>query len=302
MGKKIIIGSRGSDLALWQAHFVESELKKAGFDPEIKIIKTQGDIIQHLPFDKMEGKGFFTKEIEEALLNKSIDLAVHSHKDLETTNPPGLTICAVSERANNRDLLLIRKDSYNPTANLGIKPGGIIGTSAARRIAQLLRHFNAEQIKMLRGNVPTRIQKLRDGQYDAILVAAAGVERLEIDLTEFVVTPLEKEVFVSAPAQGFLGIQCREDEEHLEAVKAALHNEAAAEIVSIERGILKALQGGCQVPLGTYAEKTEQGFKLWVAYAKDSATAADQAYFENSDADAIVKEALDWMGAEKNKS
>lgn len=286
---------------MWQANFVSAELTKAGFEPEIKIIKTQGDRIQHLSFDKMEGKGFFTKEIEAALLANEIDIAVHSHKDLETTNPPGLTIAAVSERANPHDLLLIRKEAYNPTANFYLKADAIIGTSAARRIAQLHRHFNPEQVKMLRGNVPTRIQKLRDGNYDAILLAAAGVERLEIDLSDLEVIELRQELFVSAPAQGFLAIQCRENDPNQAAIAEALDHQKSREIIALERGILKALHGGCQVPLGAFAKWDGEKYRLWLAHAKASTDVADQSYMEGADADKLLADALAWIAAEKKK-
>ncbi|MGB0167172.1 MAG: hydroxymethylbilane synthase, partial [Luteibaculum sp.] len=267
MKRTFIIGTRGSDLAMWQAKHVQAQLEKQGISTEIKIISTQGDRVQDLPFDKMEGKGFFTKEIEAALIQEEIDIAVHSHKDLETTNPPGLCIAAVSERENPLDLLLIRKESCNPSANLKLKPGAVVGTSAARRISQLQRYIDFSQIKMLRGNVPTRIQKLREKQYDAILIAAAGVERLKIDLSEFEVLPLVPDVFVPAPAQGSLGLQCRENDKDCVKILGELNNSPNEQIVRLERGVLKELSGGCQVPLGVHAKKTASGFQVWLAYA-----------------------------------
>jgi hydroxymethylbilane synthase len=182
---KIIIGSRGSDLALWQAHFVTDQLNALGHEVELKIIETKGDRIQDLSFDKIEGKGFFTKEIEEALLNQEIDLAVHSHKDLETTNPVGLIIGAVSYRENPTDQLLVRKESFDPSKPLQVKKHAIIGTSSARRKSQVIRMREDIQLKDLRGNVPTRVDKLRPGQYDAIILATAGLKRLNLDLSEF---------------------------------------------------------------------------------------------------------------------
>ncbi|MFT6760647.1 MAG: hydroxymethylbilane synthase, partial [Psychroserpens sp.] len=140
MSRKIIIGSRGSDLALWQAHYVEAELQKLGHEVEIKIIKTQGDKIQHLSFDKLEGKGFFTKELEEKLLSGDIDLAVHSHKDLPTEHPEGLIIAAVSEREDPADLLLIAKDKVDKYQPLHLMAKPVVGTSSARRKSQLLLH------------------------------------------------------------------------------------------------------------------------------------------------------------------
>ena len=179
---EIVIGSRGSDLALWQAHHVKDRLTELGHNVTINIIKTQGDKIQHLSFDKLEGKGFFTKEIEAALLDGSIDLAVHSHKDLETNPPEDLIIGAVSNRANPADLLLIRKASADNSRKWNLKEGAIVGTSSARRKSQMLAYRSDVNLKDLRGNVPTRINKLREKQYDAILLAKAGVDRLELDL------------------------------------------------------------------------------------------------------------------------
>jgi hydroxymethylbilane synthase len=202
--KPIKIGTRGSDLALWQANFVREELEKRGHEVEITIIKTQGDKIQHLSFDKMEGKGFFTKEIEASLLNEDVDLAVHSHKDLETNQPEGLEIAAVSSRANPCELLLIRQSAHEEQALWGLKKDAIVGTSSARRKSQLLALRPDVQIKDLRGNVPTRVNKLKSGEYDAILLAKAGVLRLKLELEDLVGIDLTPDEFVPAPAQGVL--------------------------------------------------------------------------------------------------
>jgi hydroxymethylbilane synthase len=249
---KVIIGSRGSELALWQAHHVTAQLEALGCEVELKIIKTQGDIIQHLSFDKMEGKGFFTKEIEAALLDKSIDLAVHSHKDLETNSPDGLVIAAVSEREDPSDLLLIRKEAVNTNEQFNLKSNGIVGTSSARRKAQMMRFRPDVEIKDLRGNVPTRIQKLRDGHYDAILLARAGVSRLQIDLSEFEVVVLDPREFIPAPAQGVLGLQIREEDTHLAQLLQQLDTPDVRRRIGVERAVLNQLEGGCQLPLGVY--------------------------------------------------
>lgn len=263
---KITIGSRGSELALWQAHHVQSQLEKLGHEVTIKVISTQGDRIQHLSFDKMEGKGFFTKEIEAALLNKEIDLAVHSHKDLETTSPEGLMIAAVSSRENPAELLLIRKESVDTSKKWNLKNNAIVGTSSARRKSQLMAHREDVQLKDLRGNVPTRIQKLRDGNYDAIMLAAAGVTRLEIDLSEFHAEELSPIEFVPAPAQGVLGLQIRAEDIDLKEALSALNNSKVQSLISKERAVLKLLNGGCQLPLGVYAP--EEG-RVLVAFAQE---------------------------------
>jgi hydroxymethylbilane synthase len=263
--KHVVIGSRGSDLALWQAYFVKSELEKLNCSVEINIIKTQGDKIQHLSFDKLEGKGFFTKEIEDALLNKDIDLAVHSHKDLETTPPAGLKISCVSERANPCDILLVNKDAFDTTQKWSLKANAIVGTSSARRKSQLLKYRTDVTINDLRGNVPTRIDKLRQGNYDAILLAKAGVDRLELDLSEFEEVVLDPTEFVPAPAQGVLGLQIREGDDELHAVLQQMNFPDVQQRINLERRVLNLLDGGCQLPLGVYCNPENE---LYVSYAQ----------------------------------
>lgn len=287
----IKIGTRGSDLALWQANFVKSKLENLGCEVEIHIIKTQGDKIQHLSFDKLEGKGFFTKEIEDALIDQSIDLAVHSHKDLETNQPDGLEIVAVSDRENPSDLLLIKNNAYDPTKQLALKENAIVGTSSARRKA-ILNAFRSDlKIKDLRGNVPTRIDKLREEDYDAIVIANAGVSRLEIDLSEFQVEILKPQDFIPAPAQGVLGLQTRSKDKETKEYVSKLNNPAVQSIINIERGVLNKLNGGCQLPLGVYAEKINGKYEVWAALGqKDGSLKRVQSSFESEHnaADSIV--------------
>ena len=225
----IRIGTRGSELALWQAHNVKQRLENNGNSVSITIIKTQGDKIQDLSFDKLEGKGFFTKEIEAALLSNEVDLAVHSHKDLETSPPGGLVIAAVSEREDPSELLLISRENVDSSQVWDLKLNSSIGTSSARRKSVVVSNRNDLTIKELRGNVPTRIQKLREGKYDAIILAKAGVSRLEIDLSEFHVVELDPKTFVPAPAQGVLALQIREED-----------NELWKEIQKLEKAMEKA--------------------------------------------------------------
>lgn len=263
--KHVIIGSRGSDLALWQAHFVKSELERLGCSVELNIIKTKGDKIQNLSFDKLEGKGFFTKEIEDALLTKEIDLAVHSHKDLETNPPEGLIIPSVSDRANPADILLINKNSIDNAQKWGLKKGAIVGTSSARRKSQMLKYRSDVVINDLRGNVPTRINKLRQGDYNAILLAKAGVDRLEIDLSEFVEIVLNPAEFVPAPAQGVLGLQIRESDQELNDILQKMNFPDVQKRINLERNVLNLLDGGCQLPLGVYCNEMNE---LYVSYAE----------------------------------
>lgn len=294
----ITIGSRGSDLALWQAYFVRDELEALGHQVKIEIIETRGDKIQHLSFDKIEGKGFFTKEIEDALLTKRIDIAVHSHKDLETTPPTGLVIGAVSYRENPTDRLLIRKDKADNSQFLSLPHHAIVGTSSARRQTQIKRLCPTVGLKDLRGNVPTRIQKLRDGQYDAIILASAGIKRLELDLSDLVEVELDPTVFVPAPAQGVLGLQIREDDSKLAAVLSKLNHESVARAIDVERSVLRNLEGGCQLPLGVYCTANEKGHDVYVSYAKDKTGVAYlKEYASVVDLDQIVSTILDDLKA-----
>lgn len=266
--KTLTIGTRGSKLALWQANFTQAQLKAAGIASELKVIKTRGDKIQHLSFDKIEGKGFFTKEIEEELLAGNIDLAVHSMKDLPTTAPEGLVITAVSYRENPADWLLIHPDALAPEQVLQFKANAIIGTSSARRKSQIRNIRTDITIKDIRGNVPTRIEKLRKGDFDAILLAAAGIERLKLDLSDLTVVPLHPREFVPAPAQGVLAFQTKADDLDTRRALKTLHHPEVAELTNIERTVLKLFDGGCQLPLGVYCEKDTTGnYHIWAAKA-----------------------------------
>ena len=291
--KKIIIGSRGSDLALWQARFVQAELKKISLESEIKIIKTQGDKIQDLSFDKLEGKGFFTKEIEDALLAGEIDLAVHSHKDLPTTSPKGLIIAAVSEREDPSELLLIRKEAVDMKQKFLLKKNAVLGSSSARRKSQMLAFRNDLELSELRGNVPTRIQKLRDKNYDAILLAVAGVERLQLDLSEFECVKINPTELIPAPAQGVLALQIREIDEELFTVLQNLTAAKVQERIAVERKVLNLLDGGCQLPLGVYCETDTDAndalyFKVWTSMAKSWDTAPKALYTEAKTTDGLA--------------
>ncbi|HMX61070.1 MAG TPA: hydroxymethylbilane synthase [Chitinophagales bacterium] len=265
----IIIGTRGSELALWQANFTKSVLEENGLLVEIKIIKTKGDATQqwNLSFDKIEGKGFFTKELEDALLAKEIDLAVHSCKDLPTAFPDGLTVAAYSKRANPFDKLIIRKECVDERKLLNFKDKAVVGTSSARRKAQLLALRPDVEIHDLRGNVPTRVNYLREGKYDAIILAAAGLERLNIDLSEFVSIPLQSPQFIPAPAQGVLAFQIREDDTVLFDICQLLKDKESTVIASIERQVLHDFHGGCQIPLGVFAQQNEQNIDVWISHA-----------------------------------
>ena len=291
----IRIGSRGSDLALWQANFVKNELEKLGHQVSITIITTKGDAIQHLSFDKIEGKGFFTKEIEEQLLNNAVDLAVHSHKDLETTQPEGLAIGAVSHRANPADVILVRKVRADASKKFKLSQNSIVGTSSARRHVQLT-HFRPDlSIKDIRGNITTRIQKLRNGDFDAIILAYAGISRLKLDVSDLELVEMDIKEFIPAPAQGVLALQIREGDHELKNILHKINHPEVANAISIERNILKGCNGGCQLPLGAYAEKGGKGFNVWVSFAKTVKESPNQSHFFDTNPDKLVQKVLNHL-------
>ncbi len=264
----LTIGTRGSELALWQAHFLQRQLREIGVASTLKIIKTKGDEIQHLSFDKIEGKGFFTKEIEDQLLRGDIDVAVHSMKDLPTNSPEGLVVTAVSYRENPEDWLIIRKEALEMRQMLRIKPSAIVGTSSARRKSQMLYFRPDLLLKDIRGNVPTRIKKLEEGQFDAILLAAAGITRLNLSLEHFFVLKFDPREFIPAPAQGVLAYQTNETDLPTRRILKQLHHTEVAQITNVERKVLNLMEGGCHMPLGVYCQQDKMGnYHVWAAKA-----------------------------------
>ena len=299
MDRKLIIGTRGSELALWQANFVKDSLAKNNIEAELKIIKTQGDRILHLSFDKLEGKGFFTKELEEELLAGTIDMAVHSHKDLPTENPPGLMIAAVSEREDPAELLLVLKDCVDVHQKLSVKFGGYVGTSSNRRKAQLLAARPDLEIAELRGNVPTRINKLREEEYDAIMIAKAGVKRLGIDLSEFHVEEIAPTELVPAPAQGVMAIQIRESDKELFDGLQTLNHPEVARMLKLERDVLKLFGGGCHLPLGCYCRKADGKYQLFVSKADDGDTFPQRLFLQADDTESLTDKVLPYFDKER---
>jgi hydroxymethylbilane synthase len=239
----ITIGSRGSQLALWQARFIAGKLAESGVESRIEIIKTTGDHLQTASLVQAGGKGLFTKEIEEALLAGQIDLAVHSLKDLPTESPEGLTIAAIPTRANPFDAI-----AGSRLAELA--QGALVGTSSPRRAAQLRILRPDLKIEPIRGNVDTRLKKLHAGEFDAILLAAAGLQRLglESEIAEI----FTAEQLCPAPGQGALGLQTRLHGE-AQAICGRLNDEPTSQAVRAERAVLAGLGGGCQLPVGAYA-------------------------------------------------
>jgi hydroxymethylbilane synthase len=259
----LVIGSRGSQLALWQANHIKELLEARGNECRIEIIKTTGDKILDVPLNKVGGKGLFTKEIEEALLDGRVDLAVHSMKDLPTILPKGLTIAAIPKRADQRDAIVGGK-----LRNL--KPGAVVGTSSLRRIAQLKMLRRDLDVRSIRGNVDTRINKVERGEYDAIVLAAAGLQRLGWGdiISEF----FRQDIMCPAVGQGALAIETLEEGPGFEAC-ATLDDPWTRFPVTAERSMLLELGGGCQVPIGAFAslDNTEL-FLTGAVFSPDGAT------------------------------
>jgi len=239
----LVIASRGSQLAMWQARWVESQLTAAGHACRIDIIKTTGDKITDVPLAKVGTKGLFTKEIEEALLDGRADLAVHSLKDLPTELPDGLVLAAIPEREDPRDAVVGRKLA-------DLKPGAKVGTSSLRRAAQLRALRPDLTIESIRGNLDTRIRKLDEGQYESIILAAAGLKRL--GWASRIAEILSADRMCSAVGQGALAIETRAAGAGFDACQP-LDHAATHAAVAAERGVLGALGGGCQVPIGAHA-------------------------------------------------
>lgn len=268
MNPKLRIGTRGSKLAMWQAHFTQEKLSAIGIESELIIIKTTGDQIQHLSFDKMEGKGFFTKEIEDALLRGEIDLAVHSMKDLPTNAPEGLVISAVSYRDDPSDILLINKNITEKGKLLQLPENAKVGTSSSRRKGQLLDLRPDLNLVDIRGNVPTRIQKLEQGDFDAIVLASAGLARLGIDTSSFHVIRFDPTEIVPAPAQGVLAWQTMENDIQTRKILMGIHHREVSDVTNVERKVLNLMNGGCQMPLGVYCHKDTLGnYHVHAAYS-----------------------------------
>ncbi len=240
----LIIGSRGSQLALWQANYVVGRLATLGIDSRIDVIKTTGDHLQTASLVQAGGKGLFTKEIEEALLNQSIDLAVHSLKDLPTENPPDLAIAAIPEREDPSDALV-------GCTLEELAEGARVGTSSGRRAAQLRMLRPDLRCEPIRGNIDTRLRKLKEGQFDAIMLAAAGLRRLRLERE--IAQSFAPHQLCPAPGQGALGIQTLRHSPAF-SVCQGLNHELTEQAVTCERAVLASLGGGCQLPVGAYAQ------------------------------------------------
>ena len=257
------IGTRGSALALWQANTVKSRLESVGVAPcVIVVIKTDGDRLQDAPLSDIGGKRLFVKEIEDALLDGEIDLAVHSAKDMAVVLPQGLHIAGTMARADARDAVVLPasvalSDASLPQLTGALGPTPRLGTSSVRRIAQLHRLFAGAEFLPVRGNVDTRLRKLDDGEYDALVLAAAGLQRLE--RADRISAHLPVDACIPAPGQGIVAVECREDAEAITQTLVAMSDAAADVALRAERALVAALGGGCQLPLGAHCRESAGG-------------------------------------------
>ncbi len=275
---KLRLGTRGSELARTQSGTVAASLAAAGFEVELVIIKTAGDQNQTALFGSIGPQGVFVREIEQALVEKRIELAVHSFKDLPTQSPAELVVAAVPERVDPADLLLVRRSALGGDEKefIPLAKSAKVGTASARRRVWL-KHFRPDlNIEPLRGNVPTRLRKLMEGGYDAIVLAAAGVERLKAerkllgDLGEIEFLRLDPVKFVPAPAQGALALQCRRDNRRVLAALATIDHAPSHAAVKAERDALARAEGGCDVAFGAYCiKRTGNAHELLVMHERN---------------------------------
>ena len=292
MNRKFVIGSRGSELALWQANFIKSELEKNNnnISVEIKIIKTTGDKITDVALSKIGDKSLFTKELENELLNNNINIAVHSLKDLQTQLPRELKLGAVTKRHPVEDVLIAKEKNISLK---NLKKKAVVATGSLRRKSQLLNIRPDINVVELRGNVPTRIEKFLNSEWDAIILARAGVERLglEKNISSFI----DADEILPAVGQGALGIEIRESDKETENILKQIHDQETYYAVLAERSLLRTLEGGCQVPIGTYSEiKVNELFmKAYVGSVNGKIAFRDNISGNKNDAEKLGKQLAD---------
>ena len=284
---RLRIGSRGSQLALWQANHISALLRERGHEVEIEIIKTTGDKITDVALAKVGTKGMFTKEIEEALAEGRVDLAVHSLKDLPTELPAAFELVAVTTRVNPRDVFLsVKYDGIE-----ALPQGARVGTSSLRRQAQLKAVRPDLVIHPLRGNVDTRVRKLEEGEYDAIILAAAGLTRL--GKTQWIKEVLAESFMCPAAGQGALGIEIRKRDVAMRGHLEFLNDVAARATTTCERALLNKLGGGCQVPIGAFAEMNDGLLRLTAIVARPDGSEVLREHKSGSDPVALGEQVGD---------
>lgn len=279
---KIKVGTRGSRLALTQTNHVIDMLKTAHpeLEAEVVIIKTKGDKILNMPLDKIGDKGLFVKEIETAMIEKKIDMAVHSMKDMPTDQPKGLVIVNPPAREDARDALIL-KEGLNSLED--IPQGGRIGTGAIRRISQILKHRPDLKFEPIRGNVETRMKKIETEGLDGVVLAAAGLKRL--DLEHRITNMLELDVVLPSPAQGILAIECRENDEKMLGLLKSIQDEEATIQARAERTFLEAVNGGCHIPVGAYCHVDGDNVKLQALLGKNDGSDLNKVQWTGNIAD-----------------
>lgn len=298
--RKIIVGSRRSKLALTQTNWVIDRLKEFGlpFEFEVKEIVTKGDQILDVTLSKVGGKGLFVKEIEQAMLNGEIDMAVHSMKDMPAVLPEGLTIGCIPHREDHRDVL-ISKDHKTLDE---LPSGAIVGTSSLRRSAQILRRRPDLEIKWIRGNIDTRLKKLENEEYDAIILAAAGLSRIGWN-KEIVSEFLDPDLCLPAVGQGALSIECRENDAELLELLAKFNDEATSLAVTAERAFLHEMEGGCQVPIAGFGTvNKEQEVTLTALIASPDGNEVYKEMKTGKDPIAVGKEVAEVLTSQGAKS
>lgn len=290
--RKIVVGSRKSNLALTQTKWVVNQLKEAGVknEFEIKEIMTKGDRILDVTLSKVGGKGLFVKEIEKAMYDKEIDFAVHSMKDMPSEMPEGLVISSIPIREDHRDAFI----SKNNVKFVDLPKGSIVGTSSLRRAAQILAERPDVEIKWIRGNIETRIRKLQEEDYDAIILAVSGLKR--VGLSEDLVTEyLDPEICVPAVGQGALAIESREDDKEMNDILKKINHDLTTRTVTAERTFLNLLEGGCQVPIGGYAYLEENDIVLTALVGTPDGKTILKEVVRGNDPKAVGKEAADTL-------
>lgn len=285
---KLTIATRGSNLALWQAHWVRDALlaRSPGLEVALETFKTKGDKILDVTLSKVGGKGLFVKEIQDALLRGDAHIAVHSMKDLPTELPDETVIACIPDRGDPFDAFV--SERYRHPGDL--PRGARVGTSSLRRASQLLNSYATLDIGMVRGNVETRLRKLHEGQFDAIILAAAGLRRLKLE--HHIAHLMTPEEMIPAIGQGALAIECRRDDAVTRDLLGAFHHEETAIRTTAERAFLRTMEGSCQVPLGAYATKREEGYHLVGFVAKPDGTdlLKDERTFQPADAERVGTE------------
>ncbi|PAV27699.1 hydroxymethylbilane synthase [Virgibacillus profundi] len=288
--RKIVVGSRKSNLALTQTDWVINQLKEAGVtnEFEIKKVVTKGDQILDVTLSKVGGKGLFVKEIEQAMYDKEIDFAVHSMKDMPSSMPEGLVISSIPVREDHRDAFI----SKNNLSLKELKAGAIVGTSSLRRAAQILSERPDVSIKWIRGNIETRLRKLNEENYDAIILAVSGLKR--VGLSEDLITEyLDPDICVPAVGQGALAIECREDDQEIRELLAKINDDYTTRTVNAERTFLHLLEGGCQVPIGGHAYLEKDDIILTALVGTPDGKTILKEVVRGTDPEAVGKEAAD---------